>query len=261
MEGKKLLLQPWAPGQDESSWPSEVPVWIRLRGIPYHCWSSDILLSIAASVGKPLRLDEITAKQRMFSFQESSSSFRGLPQEAKLPEPSGILRNLFYYYQPHNCLASPHPPHSSPLASVIPTQTSLVTEHPTNSSILSSETPLSALPSDVVFHILEKIPAPALDCSNAFSIPENCTFVDPTLSTANLKKMSAAQIKKKRIIHVPVPIQATAPPASSTALVPTTPPASSTANPAPGCSSLSLGRFQCSSWQSEMTRGALVSWK
>ena len=71
MEGKKLLLQPWAPGQDESSWPSEVPVWIRLRGIPYHCWSSDILLSIAASVGKPLRLDEITAKQRMFSFQES----------------------------------------------------------------------------------------------------------------------------------------------------------------------------------------------
>ncbi|KAJ8635546.1 hypothetical protein MRB53_009843 [Persea americana] len=47
---------------------SEAPVWIRLRGIPNHCWSSDILLSIVASIGKPLRLDEITAKQRMFSF-------------------------------------------------------------------------------------------------------------------------------------------------------------------------------------------------
>ncbi|KAJ8643662.1 hypothetical protein MRB53_005410 [Persea americana] len=124
-------------------------------------------------------------------------------------------------------------PPSSPLASTIPTQTSMLTEHPTNSSILSSDTPLSTLPSDVVFQILERIPALALDCSNAFSIPENNTFVDPTLSTANLKKMSAAQTKKKRIIPVPISVQAITPPASSTALVLTTPPASSTANPAP----------------------------
>ncbi|KAJ8628514.1 hypothetical protein MRB53_021821 [Persea americana] len=62
MAGKKLLLRPWSPGQDESSWPSVAPVWIRLKGIPFHCWSGDILLSIAASIGKPLQLDEITAK-------------------------------------------------------------------------------------------------------------------------------------------------------------------------------------------------------
>lgn len=63
MEGKKLLPCPWAPGQDETSWPSEALVWIRLSGIPYHYWSNDILLSIVASIGKPLRLDDITAKQ------------------------------------------------------------------------------------------------------------------------------------------------------------------------------------------------------
>ncbi|KAJ8640544.1 hypothetical protein MRB53_017238 [Persea americana] len=68
MAGKKLLLRPWSPDQDESSWPSVALVWIRLKEIPFHCWSSDIFLSIAASIGKPLRLDEIIAKQRMFSF-------------------------------------------------------------------------------------------------------------------------------------------------------------------------------------------------
>ena len=68
MERKKLLLQPWSPGHDVSSWPAVTPVWIRLKGIPYHCWGSDILLSIAGHIGKSLRLDEITASQKMLSF-------------------------------------------------------------------------------------------------------------------------------------------------------------------------------------------------
>ncbi|KAJ8630519.1 hypothetical protein MRB53_023842 [Persea americana] len=65
---KKLLLLPWTPGQSEDSWPAITPVWIRLRGLPFHCWSSDILMSIASTIGKPLRLDEITATQRILSF-------------------------------------------------------------------------------------------------------------------------------------------------------------------------------------------------
>ena len=68
MDMKKLLLQSWSPGQDGDSWPAITPVWIRLKGVPYHCWSSDILLSIAGSIGKPLCLDETTATQRMLSF-------------------------------------------------------------------------------------------------------------------------------------------------------------------------------------------------
>ncbi|XXG58883.1 hypothetical protein AAC387_Pa04g1074 [Persea americana] len=68
MDMKKLLLQSWSPGQDGDSWPAITPVWIRLKGVPYHCWSSDILLSIAGSIGKPLCLVETTATQRMLSF-------------------------------------------------------------------------------------------------------------------------------------------------------------------------------------------------
>eukprot|EP00268_Persea_americana_P003465 TRINITY_DN11050_c0_g1_i1.p1 TRINITY_DN11050_c0_g1~~TRINITY_DN11050_c0_g1_i1.p1 ORF type:complete len:286 (+),score=11.78 TRINITY_DN11050_c0_g1_i1:3142-3999(+) len=65
---KKKLLQHWSLGQEVSSWPAISPVWICLKGIPYRCWSSDILLSIAGSISKPLHLDEITAYQKMLSF-------------------------------------------------------------------------------------------------------------------------------------------------------------------------------------------------
>ncbi|KAJ8622112.1 hypothetical protein MRB53_030641 [Persea americana] len=42
--------------------------------MPYHYWRSDILLSIAASIGKTLHIDEITAKQRTFSFARVQSA-------------------------------------------------------------------------------------------------------------------------------------------------------------------------------------------
>lgn len=68
MAKRKLLLIPWTPGQDEGNWPAITPVWIRLKGIPYCCWSSDILLSNAGTLGKTIRLDEITASRRLLSF-------------------------------------------------------------------------------------------------------------------------------------------------------------------------------------------------
>ncbi|KAJ8629837.1 hypothetical protein MRB53_023160 [Persea americana] len=69
MDGrKKLLLQSWSPAQSEYSWPTVSPVWIRLKGIPFHCRSSDILLLIARYIGKPLHLDETTASQWILSY-------------------------------------------------------------------------------------------------------------------------------------------------------------------------------------------------
>ncbi|XXG85934.1 hypothetical protein AAC387_Pa11g0929 [Persea americana] len=68
MVKRKLLLQSWSPGQDEASWPAVSPIWICLKGIPYHCWSSNIILSIASSIGKPLHLDDTTASQRILSY-------------------------------------------------------------------------------------------------------------------------------------------------------------------------------------------------
>lgn len=89
-----------------------------------------------------------------------------------------------------------------PMASASPSHNNTVTEHPPNSSHgpLPSDNPLSALPSDVSLEILEKIPAPTLNCSNIFSILENCTLADPTLSTYNLKRLQAAPPKVKRTI-------------------------------------------------------------
>lgn len=68
MEKRKPLLLPWSPGQVEASCYAVTPVCMRLKGIPYHCWSSDILLFIAATIDKPIRLDDTTASQRMMSY-------------------------------------------------------------------------------------------------------------------------------------------------------------------------------------------------
>lgn len=43
--------------------------------------------------------------------------------------------------------------------------------------------PILSLRPDIVYEILEKILAPVLDCSNPFSILENCSFADPSSST------------------------------------------------------------------------------
>eukprot|EP00268_Persea_americana_P033787 TRINITY_DN33418_c2_g1_i1.p1 TRINITY_DN33418_c2_g1~~TRINITY_DN33418_c2_g1_i1.p1 ORF type:complete len:153 (+),score=25.04 TRINITY_DN33418_c2_g1_i1:86-544(+) len=85
---------------------------------------------------------------------------------------------------------------------MIPEHTSVEPIHPSNLPYpLTSDSPLSTLPSDVVFEILAKIPAPILDCSNPFSILENCSLADPTSSTSFSKNILASHKRKKRIVH------------------------------------------------------------
>lgn len=68
LQKKKLHLLPWSPGQGSFEWPSFHPIWIRIHGIPYHCWSSNILISIASKIGHPLKLDEISASQKLLTY-------------------------------------------------------------------------------------------------------------------------------------------------------------------------------------------------
>lgn len=68
MDQKRIKLLPWHPGQDEDEWPSIVPIWIRFMGLPYHCWSKDILYSLANSIGKPIKLTDITSSQRSLTY-------------------------------------------------------------------------------------------------------------------------------------------------------------------------------------------------
>lgn len=53
-----VILQRWEPTL-EKSFPSHIPFWIHVQGIPVHLWSEEILISIAESIGH-LEQTEIT---------------------------------------------------------------------------------------------------------------------------------------------------------------------------------------------------------
>ncbi|XXG42179.1 hypothetical protein AAC387_Pa01g2513 [Persea americana] len=89
MDRKKLLLQSWSPSQKESVWPSIAPVWIKLKGLPYHCWSQNIILSLASSIGQPLKLDAITMAQRIHTFARVLVNL-----DLSKPKPPSILVDL-----------------------------------------------------------------------------------------------------------------------------------------------------------------------
>ncbi|XXG45984.1 hypothetical protein AAC387_Pa02g0929 [Persea americana] len=271
MDRRKLLLQSWSPSQDDASWPVVSPVWIRLKGIPYHCWSSDILLSIASSTGKPLRLDDTVASQRILSYArvlvnldvgkpgprlltiemegeyaievevlyenvpcskclsvghlQAKCPYTSKPSILKTPTTSASfskpvpLDNLQENSAPipHNpspCPGTTVPPTSftvpsssqflsSPRNSLppgIPDPTPSISNHssvaqtvsispvkqptslPPDNTDSHTENPIMSFPSNIIFEILDKIPAPVIAYLNPFSVLENCSLVEPTSS-------------------------------------------------------------------------------
>lgn len=61
--GKSILLQQWHPRiYFDKSKISSIPVWIRLRGLPFPLWTKEGLSLAASMVGKPLSCDEHTFK-------------------------------------------------------------------------------------------------------------------------------------------------------------------------------------------------------
>eukprot|EP00268_Persea_americana_P001034 TRINITY_DN103089_c0_g1_i1.p1 TRINITY_DN103089_c0_g1~~TRINITY_DN103089_c0_g1_i1.p1 ORF type:complete len:201 (+),score=19.25 TRINITY_DN103089_c0_g1_i1:51-653(+) len=89
IDKKKVVFLPWSPGQDEAAWPSIAPVWIRLTGLPYHCWSQNIIFSIANSIGHPIKLDNITMAQKILTFSRVLVNI-----DLSKPKPPSILVNL-----------------------------------------------------------------------------------------------------------------------------------------------------------------------
>ncbi|XXG63633.1 hypothetical protein AAC387_Pa05g1774 [Persea americana] len=284
MDKKKLLLLPWSLGHDESSWPAVTQVWIRLKGIPYHFWTSDILLSIAGSIGKPLRLDDTTVLQRMLSYNRvllnldvAKSSPRSLtvelegdeivevqvqyenipcseclsaghlsincpfrvkpsllttPVQAALlntPTTSAISGTVL---EPKASAKGSQPPVailvlevSGSLAFVLPASAAvpyssgktLHSSYPNCSPILPPSTnsahslglnsandlqhdsPIMALPTDLVYEIFEKISAPILDCSNPFPFWSTVLLQNqpPLLSNPRILSMPNLILKKQ----------------------------------------------------------------
>ena len=94
---------------------------------------------------------------------------------------------------------------------------SIIASHipgPNSANDLQHDNPILTLPSDMVYEILGKIPAPALDCSNPFSIPEHCTLAEPTASTSRSMNLIAAQSNIKATTSSPQALQTVTVPTS-----------------------------------------------
>ncbi|KAF8017595.1 hypothetical protein BT93_H2702 [Corymbia citriodora subsp. variegata] len=64
-----LILQQWQPMLElKKGEHSSIPVWIRLKNIPYGLWSATGLSKIASAIGRPLYVDQRTEQLKMISF-------------------------------------------------------------------------------------------------------------------------------------------------------------------------------------------------
>ncbi|XP_056158439.1 uncharacterized protein LOC130134783 [Syzygium oleosum] len=64
-----MILQQWHPDlKMQKDQHESLPVWVKLRNIPYALWSSSGISAVASAIGKPLYVDVQTEKMRMISF-------------------------------------------------------------------------------------------------------------------------------------------------------------------------------------------------
>ncbi|KAF8035999.1 hypothetical protein BT93_C1887 [Corymbia citriodora subsp. variegata] len=64
-----LILQQWQPMLElKKGEHTSVPVWIRLKNLPYELWSARGLSKVASILGKPLYVDQRTEQLKLISF-------------------------------------------------------------------------------------------------------------------------------------------------------------------------------------------------
>lgn len=79
-----------------------------------------------------------------------------------------------------NSLPQPPPPIGPQVSVIAPTKA------------VQPECPILSLPTDIIYNILDKIPAPVVDISNPFSVLELCSVIEPTSSTSLSKSLIVA---------------------------------------------------------------------
>jgi len=64
-----FILQQWRPGLElEKDTHLTVPVWVKLRNLPFSFWSAQAIGKVASAVGKPLYVDHRTEQMDMLAF-------------------------------------------------------------------------------------------------------------------------------------------------------------------------------------------------
>lgn len=115
LQKKRLHLLSWSPGQGPFEWPPLHSIWIRISRIPYHYWSSNILRSIASAIGHPIKLDDISASQKILTYARilvnlDLSKHKPSEIRVKLEGESEFLLFISYEYLPcPKCLSPSHP--------------------------------------------------------------------------------------------------------------------------------------------------------
>lgn len=64
-----FILQQWQPGVElKKDTHMTVPVWVRLRNLPFAYWSVQSIGKVASAIGRPLYVDKRTEQMSMLSF-------------------------------------------------------------------------------------------------------------------------------------------------------------------------------------------------
>lgn len=64
-----FILQQWQPGVElKKDIHMTVPVWVRLRNLPFAYWSAQSIGKVASAIGRPLYVDKRTEQMSMLSF-------------------------------------------------------------------------------------------------------------------------------------------------------------------------------------------------
>ncbi|XP_077222159.1 uncharacterized protein At4g02000-like [Tasmannia lanceolata] len=106
--GRPLILQRWEPNTTmEKEKLTEIPIWIKLRGLHLKFWNHHCLSRIASLIGKPLYMDTQTAESSRLNYARLCvlvSVDQSLPDSIKLRTSSGeIIQQIDYDWKPSSC--------------------------------------------------------------------------------------------------------------------------------------------------------------
>ncbi|KAF8038207.1 hypothetical protein BT93_B0919 [Corymbia citriodora subsp. variegata] len=103
-----LVLQQWEPLMELKKHDhSKIPVWIRLRDIPFVLWSKRGISGIASLIGKPLYVDQNTEQMRNLAFARVCVEIKAtdVRRESVKVVMKGITRevSIEYKWRPTSC--------------------------------------------------------------------------------------------------------------------------------------------------------------
>ncbi|KAG5521728.1 hypothetical protein RHGRI_034074 [Rhododendron griersonianum] len=132
-----LVLKDWhTMMQPVKEQPSHIPVWVRLHNLPLELWNQECLSRVASTIGRPLYVDQATAKtsRQPGLLQTKSTSARvcieiraehDLPEDVRITvEDNSVVIPIEYQVLPSSCKECKVFGHSTAQCSKAPSSTS-----------------------------------------------------------------------------------------------------------------------------------------